>query len=94
MDELAQRKAELKKIIITTLNLMNVTEKDIADDAPLFREGLGLDSIDALELAMALEKHYKVKFANEKIAQQAFRSIQSLAEYIQKEEGASNGKSQ
>lgn len=82
MQDIELLKKELKELIITTLNLQNITEKEIKNHEPLFREGLGLDSIDALELAVVLEKKYKVKFADDKIARQAFQSIDTLAAFI------------
>jgi acyl carrier protein len=82
MQDIELLKTELKKLIITTLNLQNTSEKEIQNDKPLFREGLGLDSIDALELAVVLEKRYKIKFEDEKIARQAFQSIDTLASFI------------
>ncbi|NUM36303.1 MAG: acyl carrier protein [Candidatus Brocadiae bacterium] len=83
MQSIELLKQELKKLIITSLNLQNTTEEDIKDNEPLFREGLGLDSIDALELAVALEKKYNIKFDDEKIARQSFQSIDTLSSFIQ-----------
>ena len=54
-------KLELKQLIISTLELEDITPDDIVDDAPLFVDGLGLDSIDALELGQALKKQYNIK---------------------------------
>lgn len=82
MQDIELLKTELKKFIITSLNLQNITEKEIQNHEPLFREGLGLDSIDALEIAVALEKKYKIKFDDEKIARQAFQCIDALASFI------------
>lgn len=82
MQDIELLKTELKKHIITTLNLPDITEQEIQDQAPLFREGLGLDSIDALELTVTLEKKYKIKFDDEKIARQAFRCVNTLADFI------------
>lgn len=73
---------EIKKLIIDTLNLEDITEEEIITDEPLFVEGLGLDSIDALELTVALEKKYTVKFTDEKIAKKAFYSVETLATFI------------
>ena len=60
MDEL---KKEIKEVIISSLELEDIKAENIEDDAPLFNEGLGLDSIDALELGVALKKKFNVKFA-------------------------------
>jgi len=73
----------LKKMIIDTLKLENVTVKDIDNDAPLFRRGLGLDSIDALELVVAIEKIFNVIIEDEEVGKRAFASINDLAKFIQ-----------
>ncbi len=80
-------KLELKKQIIDQLNLEDVTPANINDDAPLFGGGLGLDSIDALELIVLLEKHHGVKVINPEEGKKIFSSINSMAEYIKKEKG-------
>jgi acyl carrier protein len=79
MDELKQ---EIKELIITSLNLSDVTPDGIADDAPLFQEGLGLDSIDALELAVAIERRFRVAIPDEAVGKRAFASVASLATYV------------
>ena len=68
-------KEELKKQIIEQLNLENITAADIKDDAPLFGDGLGLDSIDALELIVMLDKFHGVKVVNPEIGKKVFSSI-------------------
>jgi acyl carrier protein len=75
-------KHELKELIIKTLALEDATPETIDDAAPLFGAGLGLDSIDALELAVALERHYGVAIPDENVAKQAFGSIDALAAFI------------
>jgi len=75
-------KDELKQLIINALNLEGMQPADIDDAAPLFGEGLGLDSIDALELLMILDKHYGVKFATREESKAVLTSIDSIAEYI------------
>lgn len=74
----------LKKQIIDALNLEGVTPEDIDDDAPLFGDGLGLDSIDALEIIVVLDKYYGIKLANASEGKAIFKSIGSIAEYIEK----------
>jgi acyl carrier protein len=75
--------AELKKLIVETLALEDTAPEEIETDAPLFGEGLGLDSIDALEIAMVLEERYGVTLADDPEAnQRVFESIQSLAAFI------------
>lgn len=73
---------ELKKEIIEVLNLEDVTPDDIDSDAPLFGEGLGLDSIDALELIVLLEKNYGIKLNDPKEGRAIFKSVASMAEYV------------
>ena len=74
---------EIKEIIISALDLEDVSVEDIDSKAPLFNEGLGLDSIDALELGMALKKKYDVNFKSDKDEnKEYFKSVENLAKYI------------
>ncbi len=73
---------ELKEHIINELNLEDITPADIDENAPLFGEGLGLDSIDALEIILILEKNYGVRLANSAEAKPVFYSVKTLAEYV------------
>lgn len=73
----------LKSQIIEALNFEDLTPADIETDAPLFGEGLGLDSIDALELIMLMDREYGIKLADPKQGKQIFRSVRTMAEYIQ-----------
>ena len=75
-------KIVLKQQIIEALNLEDITPADIRDDAPLFGEGLGLDSIDALELFVLLDKQYGIKLQNKEEGKQVFRSVDTMAAYI------------
>ncbi|MCK9616558.1 MAG: phosphopantetheine-binding protein [Lentimicrobiaceae bacterium] len=80
MEELINK---LKEQIITELNLEDIKPEDIKPDTPLFGdEGLGLDSIDALELIVLLEKNYGIKIEDPKDGKKIFYSIRTLAEYI------------
>ncbi len=74
--------ADLKKQIIEALNLKHLKPENIGDDQPLFGDGLGLDSIDALELIVLLQQSYKVKIDNPQDGPTIFRSVKSIAEYI------------
>jgi acyl carrier protein len=75
--------AELKKLIVETLALEDTTPDEIETDAPLFGEGLGLDSIDALEIAMVLEERYGVTLDDDPESnQRIFESIQSLTAFV------------
>lgn len=79
MDELI---LELKQEIIKVLNLEGVTPEDIADNDNLFGEGLGLDSIDALELIVLLEKNYGIKLKDPNEGKDIFKSVRTMAEYV------------
>ena len=70
-------------MIVEVLNLPDVRASEIPPEAPLFGEGLGLDSIDALELIVLLQQHYNIKLANPQDGPQIFKSVKSIAEYIQ-----------
>ena len=78
-------KHELKKQIIEELNLQDITPDDIKDDAPLFGDGLGLDSIDALELVVLMEKYHGVKITDETVGKKVLASVNSMAEFIMEE---------
>ena len=75
---------ELKKQIIEVLNLEDVQPEDIDNDAPLFGEGLALDSIDALELIVMMEKNYGIKIKDPSAGKDIFKSINSIAEFVSK----------
>ncbi|NMH27698.1 phosphopantetheine-binding protein [Flavobacterium silvaticum] len=75
-------KQELKEKIIAVLNLEDITPADIANDAPLFGEGLSLDSIDALELIVLLDKDYGIKLTDPKEGKAIFQSIDTMADYV------------
>ncbi len=72
----------LKVQIIQQLNLEGMKPEEIANDVPLFGEGLGLDSIDALELIVLLDKEYGIKIEDPKEGKTIFHSVNSLADYI------------
>ena len=74
---------KLKEEIIEVLNLEGMTPDDIDSTAPLFGDGLGLDSIDALELIVLLEKNYGIKLSDPKQGKEIFTSIENLANYIE-----------
>ena len=80
MDELI---FELKNEIIKVLNLEGMKPEEIADDGELFGEGLGLDSIDALELIVLLEKNYGIKLKDPAQGKVIFKSVRTMAEFIQ-----------
>jgi len=73
---------KLKEEIIDVLNLEDVKPSDIDENAPLFGEGLGLDSIDALELIVLMEKNYGIKLKDPSEGKKIFKSVKILADYI------------
>ncbi len=80
MDELILK---LKQQIIDALNLEDITPDDIDTDAPLFVDGLGLDSIDALELVILLEREYGIRMEDPKAHKEVFKSVRTLAQFIE-----------
>lgn len=81
MDELIK---QLKEEIIDVLNLEEVTPTDIDENAPLFGDGLGLDSIDALELIVLMEKNYGIRLTDPAQGKEIFKSVAVMADYISK----------
>lgn len=79
---------QLKKLIIERLKLEEVSPEDIGTDDPLFGEGLGLDSIDALELVLGLEKEYGVIIPDAEVGQKVFQSVRTIAQYVVDNSGA------
>jgi acyl carrier protein len=75
-------KEKLKEQIIERLNLKNLKPTDIGDDQPLFVEGIGLDSIDALELIVLLQQEYNIKLSNAEDGPRVFHTIRTMADYI------------
>lgn len=72
----------LKKQIIEVLNLKHLKPEDIVDDQPLFGDGLGLDSIDALELIVLLQQQYNIRLVDPQEGPKIFKSVNTIAEYI------------
>ena len=83
-EELKQR---LKAMLVEGLKLEDKRPEDIKDAAPIFVEGLGLDSIDALELVVLVEEHFRVTIPDEEVGQQAFASIDALTDFILAHQG-------
>lgn len=75
-------KQSLKQLLVEGLKLEHINPGDIQDAKPIFVEGLGLDSIDALELVVLVEEHYRVVIPDEEAGKEAFASINALADYI------------
>ena len=75
-------KRKLKDLLIERLKFEDMTADDIADDEPLFAGGLGLDSIDALEIVVMLESEFGIRVKNESSAREHFRSVAALADFV------------
>lgn len=76
--------AELKQHIVSDLDIEDIRAEEIDNDEPLFVEGLGLDSLDAVELVVMLERHYNIKLTDMETAKAAFESPRTLAEFVEK----------
>ncbi len=74
---------QLKNEIIQQLNLVDIKKEDITADTPLFGDGLGLDSIDSLELIVLLDRKYQIKITNPQEGKKVFQTLRTMAEYIQ-----------
>lgn len=84
MSETLDLTLELKRMIIKTLELEDITPEDIDPEAPLFGDGLGLDSIDALEIGLMLQKHYGIKLDSEaEETRQHFASLNTLKALVE-----------
>lgn len=83
MQTQTEQEKELAELIVESLNLEDVSAEEILPEDPLFGDGLGLDSIDALELALAITQKYSIQLkAEDKNMQEAFGSLRTLNEYI------------
>tara|TARA_B100000795_G_scaffold85940_1_gene62491 strand:- start:29919 stop:30173 length:255 start_codon:yes stop_codon:yes gene_type:complete len=78
-------KTLLKKQLIEHLNLEDFSVEDIKDDTPLFGDGIGLDSIDALEIIVMLDKEFDIKISNPEEGSQIFQTVNTITEFIEKQ---------
>ena len=82
-EDIASLKGDLKHLIVETLRMEEISPEEIADDEALFGdEGLGLDSVDALELVVHIEEKYGIQIEDEEVGRKVFASINALAEFI------------
>jgi len=89
VQEMTSLKMEIKELIIQTLNIKNVRAEEVEDQVPLFSPEniLELDSIDAIELVMAIQERFQVRIADQNVARHVLESIDSVAEFIIREKG-------
>ncbi len=80
--KLAESRQRLKELLVENLNLQDVTVEQISDDSPLFGGDIGLDSLDAVEIVVILQRHFGVEIKDMDIGRRVFQSIRVLAEYI------------
>ena len=80
--ELVSIRAKLKELLVSNLNLEGVKPDQIKDDDPLFGEGLGLDSLDAVEIVVILQRHFNVEIKDMEKGREIFRSINTVANYV------------
>jgi acyl carrier protein len=78
---------KIKQLIITRLKLVDMTPEMIENNASLFGEGLGLDSIDALELVLGLEKEFGVIIPDAEVGKKVFQSVRTMAQYVSEQQG-------
>ncbi len=82
MSPAAAIQSRVKRLIVESLNLDGMTPEMIDEHAPLFGDGLGLDSVDALELVVALEREFGIKIKSQELGQEVFSSVTSLSHFI------------
>lgn len=84
---MADLKDRIRVLIVEKLRLEKVKPEDIGDETPLFGEGIGLDSVDALELVVALEKEFGIRIADEDLGPKVFQNVGTLAAFVEAKGG-------
>jgi acyl carrier protein len=89
IEESIKLKTEIKELIIQTLNIKNIQAEQVPDSVPLFSSEniLNLDSIDGIELVMAIQERFQVRIADQNVARNVLESIDSIAEFLVREKG-------
>lgn len=90
MHDIAAVRARIKTLIVESLHLQGIAPADIGDDQPLFGDGLGLDSVDALEMMVALEKEYGIRIDGHQVGKETFASVSTLAAFVQERRPAAS----
>jgi acyl carrier protein len=90
--EMPELKLEIKKLIMDTLNITDINPEDVDDEKPLFGSdnALTLDSVDAIEIIMAIQRVYGIRIADQTLARYVIRSVNSIAEFIVAEQAKIN----
>lgn len=83
MSQVLETPNRIKRLIVDSLHLEGIDPEMIENEAPLFGEGLGLDSVDALELVVALEKEFGIKIKSQELGREVFSSVSSLSQFIE-----------
>jgi len=90
--ELAEIREKLKELLVSNLSLEDVKPEEIEDDAPLFNEGLGLDSLDAVEIVVLLQRNFGLEVKDMEMGRKIFQSVNTLAEYVHENRDQAGGK--
>jgi acyl carrier protein len=88
MSDATELRLQVKQLIVESLNLEDIEPEEIEDEQPLFGAGLELDSLDALQLAVAIEERFGVPITDEDMGQKVFASVSALAEFVAANRGA------
>ena len=87
-DELTELKQKLKTLIVEELSLEDLSPEDISDDAPLFGDGIGLDSLDAVELVVLLQRNFGIQIKDLESGRKVFENLDTLARYVSENGGS------